>query len=121
MAADSGAHILVSVHNNAFPDGVNPFENAGTSVYFYQPQSLDLARAVQAELLTALGTRDIGVGRADLALVRPTRMPSIRSETLYMMLPQHEATMRDPVAQERIARAHLRALEAFLRARAAGQ
>lgn len=118
MAADSGVHVLVSIHNNAFPDGVNPFTNAGTSAYYYQPQSLDLARAVQAALLAALGTRDIGIGRADLALVRPTWMPSVLSETLYMMLPQHEATLRDPAAQERIARAHLQALETFLRDRA---
>src|SRR5690606_24616071 len=37
MAADSNAHILVSVHNNAFPDGVNPFRNNGTSVYYFHP------------------------------------------------------------------------------------
>ncbi len=119
MAADSGAHVLVSLHNNAFPDGVNPNENAGTSVYYYQPHSLDLARHVQRELLAALGTRDIGIGRADLALARPTWMPSILSETLFMMLPRHEAALRDPIVQERIAQAHLRALEAFLRERAA--
>jgi N-acetylmuramoyl-L-alanine amidase len=117
MASDSNAHVLISIHNNAFPDGVNPFENAGTSVYFYHPHSLDLARHVQSELLAALGTRDIGIGRADLALARPTWMPAILSETLYMMLPRHEAALRDPSTQERIARAHMRALEAFLRSR----
>ena len=119
MAADSNVHILVSVHNNAFPDGVNPWENAGTSVYFYQQFSIDLARHMQRELLAELGTRDIGIGRADLALVRPTWMPSILSETLYMMLPRHEAALRDPEVHTRIARAHVRALEAFLRERAA--
>jgi N-acetylmuramoyl-L-alanine amidase len=119
MATDSNTHILVSIHNNAFPDGVNPFENAGTSVYFYQPHSLDLARLVQRELLASLGTRDIGIGRADLAVVRPTWMPSILSETLYMMVPQHEAALRDPATHERIAAAHVRALEAFLRERVA--
>jgi N-acetylmuramoyl-L-alanine amidase len=121
IATDSDAHVLLSIHNNAFPDGVNPFENAGTSVYFYQPFSLDLARLVQRELLDELGTRDIGIGRADLALVRPTWMPSILSETLYMMLPRHEAALRDPAVHERIARAHVRALETFLRERAAAQ
>jgi len=120
MATDSNAHVLVSIHNNAFPDGVNPFENAGTSVYFYQPHSLDLARHVQRALLGTLNTRDIGIGRADLAVVRPTWMPSILSETLYMMVPQHEAALRDPATQERIAAAHVRALEAFLRERRGG-
>ena len=41
-----GADILVSIHNNAFPDGVNPFENNGTSAYYFQPRSERLARLV---------------------------------------------------------------------------
>jgi N-acetylmuramoyl-L-alanine amidase len=120
-AAEWDAHVLVSIHNNAFPDGVNPWENNGTSVFYNQPQSLGLARHVHRELIRELGLRDLGIARADLALVRPTWMPSILSETMFLMIPQQEAALRDPVVQERIARAHLRALEAFLRARAAGE
>src|SRR5690606_10082666 len=37
MAADSNAHVLLSVHNNAFPDGVNPWTNNGTSTYYFHP------------------------------------------------------------------------------------
>jgi N-acetylmuramoyl-L-alanine amidase len=120
-AAEWDAHLLVSVHNNAFPDGVNPWENNGTSVFYNQPQSLGLARHVHRELLRELGLRDLGIARADLALVRPTWMPSILSETMFLMVPQQEAALRDPAVQERIARAHLRAIEAFLRDRAAGR
>jgi N-acetylmuramoyl-L-alanine amidase len=121
MAADSGAHILVSVHNNAFPDGVNPWLNAGTSMYYFHPHSADLARLLQVEMLDELGLRDIGYGRADLALVRPTWMPSVLSETMFMMIPEQEAALRDPRVQARIAQAHLRALELFLLRRAAHQ
>lgn len=120
-AAEWDAHLLVSVHNNAFPDGVNPWENNGTSVFYNQPQSLGLARHMQRELLREFGLRDLGIARADLALVRPTWMPSILSETMFLMIPQQEAALRDPAVQERIARAHLRAIEAFLRDRAAGR
>lgn len=119
MATDSSVHLLVSVHNNAFPDGVNPFESNGTSVFYNAPQSLDLARAFQAELLRELGLRDLGVARADLALVRPTWFPSSLTESMFLMIPQQEAALQDPRVQERIARAHLRAIEAFLRRRAA--
>ena len=43
--------MLVSIHNNALPDGVNPFTNNGTSVYYNQPRSVPLARAIQAALV----------------------------------------------------------------------
>ncbi|HET7320950.1 MAG TPA: N-acetylmuramoyl-L-alanine amidase, partial [Longimicrobiaceae bacterium] len=65
-----------------------------------------------------LGLRDLGIGRADLALVRPTWFPSALTETMFLMVPQQEAALRNPDVQERIARAHLRAIEAFVRERA---
>jgi N-acetylmuramoyl-L-alanine amidase len=118
LITESGAHISVSVHNNAFPDGVNPWTNNGTSTYYFHPHSIDLARAMQREILDELGLRDIGYGRADLALVRMTWMPAVLTETAFMMIPEQEAALRDPAVQQRIAAAHVRALEAFLRARA---
>ncbi len=118
MAIDSSVHLLVSVHNNAFPDGVNPFERNGTSVLYNRPQSVGLARHFQRELLAELGLRDLGVIWADLALARPTWMPAALTETMFLMVPRQEAALRDPEVHERIASAHVRALEAFLRERA---
>ncbi|HEX8393405.1 MAG TPA: N-acetylmuramoyl-L-alanine amidase [Longimicrobium sp.] len=118
QAAQQNAHLLVSIHNNAFPDGVNPMENNGTTVFYNHAPSLDLARRMQAELVAELGLRDLGVARADLALVRPTWMPSVLTETMFLMVPQQEAALRDPAVHERIARAHFRAIEGYLRARA---
>ncbi len=110
------AHILVSVHNNAFPDGVNPWENNGTSVYYFHPWSAELAWSLHRELLDELGLRDLGVGRANLALTRPTWMPAALTETMFMMLPRQEAALRDPSVQRRIAEAHVRGLARFLTA-----
>jgi N-acetylmuramoyl-L-alanine amidase len=118
VATDSSAELLVSLHNNAFPDGVNPFANSGTTAFYNAPQSLDLARDLQHELLNELGLRDLGIARADLALVRPTWMPSTLTETMFLMVPRQENALRDPEVRRRIARAHLRAIEAFLRGEA---
>jgi N-acetylmuramoyl-L-alanine amidase len=118
LAERANVELLVSIHNNAFPDGVNPFTNAGTAAFYNAPQSLELARGLQHELLAELGLRDLGIARADLALVRPTWFPSSLTETMFLMVPQQEAALRDPAVQERIARAHLRAIEAFFRGRA---
>ena len=117
MAADSGVHLLVSVHNNAFGDGVNPFERAGTSVLYNTWGSLALARALQRELVAELGLRDLGAIWGDLALARPTWMPSVLTETMFLMVPVQEAALRDPGVHERIAAAHVRGIEAFLRER----
>ncbi len=114
LATDANADLLISVHNNALPDGVNPFLNNGTSVYFNHPHSLELARSLQRALLEEFRLRDLGIGRGDLALVRPTWMPAVLTETLFMIIPQQESALRDPAVQERIARAHLRGIEAFL-------
>src|SRR5690606_22760350 len=117
-ATEAGVDLLVSVHFDAFGDGVNPFENHGTHVFYNQSQSIDLARAVQRELLNELRLRDLGISRRDLALVRPTWMPSILTESAFMMIPQNEAALRDPAVLQRIAEAHMRGIEGFLRGRA---
>ena len=41
-------------------------------------------------------------------------MPAVLSETMFLMIPAQEAALRDAAVQDRIARAHVRALEAFL-------
>ena len=115
MATESDAHLFVSIHFNAFPDGVNPFANHGTLILHYWPHSLELARQMQRELLAELGRPDRGVRFQDLAVARVSWMPAVLTETEFMMLPEVEAALRDPQVQERIARAHFRAIEAFLR------
>ena len=97
-----------------------PGTASGTSTFYFHPHGAELARALQAELLHELRLRDLGVGRTSLAVLRRlTWMPAALTETMYMMVPAQEAALRDPEVQERIAEAHLRALERFLRERRA--
>lgn len=114
MAEQAGAELLVSIHNNAFPDGVNPFTNNGTSVFYNHAQSLDLARAVQRSLVQQLRLRDLGVARGDLALVRPTWQPSILAEGFHLIMPEQEAALRTEAGQARYARGVLEGIRAFL-------
>ncbi|HEV8150705.1 MAG TPA: N-acetylmuramoyl-L-alanine amidase, partial [Gemmatimonadales bacterium] len=120
--ADSvDADVLISIHNNALPDGVNPFSNNGSSAFYNHPRALPLARAIQRRMLQRFGLRDLGVGRADLALARPTWMPAVLTEGLFLMLPGQEAALRNPVGQQGYARAVLEGLRDFLLRRAAGK
>lgn len=118
LADTVGAELLISIHNNALPDGVNPFTNNGTSVFYNHPQSIPLATAVDRALVARLGVRDLGVGRGDLALVRPTWMPAILTEGLFMMLPDQEAALRSPEGQRLYAQGVFDGIRQFLHDRA---
>lgn len=115
LADSVDADLLVSIHNNALPDGLNPFTNSGTSTFFNHPQSLALARAVQQRLVANLGLRDLGVARGDLALTRPTWYPAILTEGVHLLVPAEEAAMRSPAGQLRYARGIVEGIAAFLR------
>ena len=116
FAERAGADVLISVHNNALPDGVDPFRNNGTSTFYNQPRSLGLAREVQRGMVRRLGVRDLGYARADLALVRTTWMPSILTEGLFMMIPEQEYALRTTEGRRRYAEGVRDGLERFLRA-----
>jgi N-acetylmuramoyl-L-alanine amidase len=112
-AAD--ADLLISIHANALPDGVNPFVNNGTSTYYFQPRSAAFARAMQRSLVHELGVRDLGMGRGDLALTRPTWMPAVLTEGLFMMIPAQEEMLTSAAGRERYARGIAAGAAAFLR------
>ena len=115
FAEQHDADVLVSIHANALPDGVNPFVNNGTSVYYFHPRSAALARALDRALVAELGVRDLGMGRGDYALVRNPWMPSALTEGLFMMIPEQEAMLASPAGRLRYARGVVRGIEEFLR------
>lgn len=115
FAALHDADVLVSIHANALPDGINPFTNNGTSVYYFHPRSAALARALDHALVAELGVRDLGMGRGDYALVRDPWFPSALTEGLFMMLPDQEALLASPEGRLRYARGVARGIEDFLR------
>jgi N-acetylmuramoyl-L-alanine amidase len=115
FAEQRDADVLVSIHANALPDGVNPFTNNGTSVYYFHPRSAALARALDRALVLELGVRDLGMGRGDYALVRNPWMPSALTEGLFMMIPEQEAMLASDAGQWRYARGVARGIEDYLR------
>lgn len=112
-ARRTNAHAFVSVHLNALPDGVNPFVANGTSTLFYHQHSEPLARTVQEELMKRFGLRDLGVHYQNLAIARPSWFPAVLAEGLFLMLPEQEAAMRDPVFQRTYAEGLLAGLERY--------
>jgi N-acetylmuramoyl-L-alanine amidase len=118
QAVRENADLLVSVHNNAFGLEANPFRDHGTSTYYFHTLSADLARDLDREIAATTGIPDLGAKWGNLALVRPSWMPSVLTESLFMPIPEQENALRDPGFLDRLADAHLRGIEAFLRRRA---
>jgi N-acetylmuramoyl-L-alanine amidase len=94
MARRADAHALVSIHLNALPDGINPFDANGTSTYYFHDISAPLAREVHTQMLRRLRYRDLGVMYNTFAVTRPTWMPSILCEGAFIMIPEQEAAAR---------------------------
>jgi N-acetylmuramoyl-L-alanine amidase len=121
LADTGGAELLISIHNNALPDGVNPFTNNGTSVFYNQPRSVPLATEIQRSLVRRLGLPDLGISRGDLAVVRATWMPAVLCEGMFLIMPDQETALRSARGQWRYARGVFDGIGRFLRDRAEAQ
>lgn len=115
MAMISDADILLSLHHNAIPAGINPFKNRGTSAYYYHPQSYELARCVQKQLLAELKLPNFGLFWDNLAMCRPTQMPAVIIEPAFMMHPEEELKINSEKFRNHCARAIVDALVEFAR------
>jgi N-acetylmuramoyl-L-alanine amidase len=115
IAKLNDADLFVSIHNNAVPDGVNPFTNNGTSSYYYHPHSIDLARYIHTEMLKATGLPDHGLYHGNLAVNRPTQYPAVLVECAFMMIPQQEAMLKTDKFRKKVAKAILKGISNFLK------
>lgn len=113
LAMHSDADILLSLHHNAVPAGVNPMKNHGSSTYYYHPQSYELARRIHGEILKALKLHDFGFYWDNLAMCRPTQMPAVLIEPAFIMHPEEEELINSHAYQEKCADAIVKALQMF--------
>ncbi|RPI00983.1 MAG: N-acetylmuramoyl-L-alanine amidase [Calditrichaeota bacterium] len=113
LADTSHADVLLSIHHNAIPEGVNPFKSRGSSVYYYHPQSLELARRIHQQLLKALELPDFGLYWDNLAMCRPTNMPALLLEPAFMMHPEEEMLIRSTKYRKNCARAIVKSLKQY--------
>lgn len=115
IAVNNKADLLLSVHNNALPDGRDPWAEHGTSSYYYYPQSMELARILKDNLIKKLTTfPDRGVFYQNLALCRPSQMPAVLCEVGFMIHPDEFSQLSRPEIQDKAAHALINGIKEYI-------
>jgi len=116
IARRENANVFVSIHLNAYGDGVNPLiARNGSGTYFFHKLSEPLARPVERGLVKNMGLPNLGVFYDNLAVVRPSWMPMVLTEGAFVIIPEQEAAMRTPEFQARYAQGIVEGLEEYFR------
>lgn len=104
----------ISIHANALPDGANPYERYGTSVYYYHPQAKEFANTIKENMNAFLHTRDDGTRHASFVLTRISSSISILIETAYMINPFDYEKLNDEKFRQEIAKSIVAGIRAYL-------
>lgn len=115
LAVFMEADILLSLHFNALPDGVDPFKNHGISTYYYHPQSYRLACLIQKMLLKHTSMKNFGLFYDNLSICRSSQMISVLTEPGFIMHPWEEILIASESYREKVVNAIVKAIEQFLK------
>jgi len=90
---DNDSDIFISIHGNALPDSQNPLKHRGTSVFYYYPQSKNLAKYILTAVNQEAQTINDGVRQGSFAVVRNTNALSVLVELAYLINPEDNAML----------------------------
>ena len=86
------ARMFISIHVNYSPNAsVN-----GTTFYWYKPQDLALAQAMERAVIPVANTTDAGTRHENLYVVRHATMPAVLIETAFISNPGDADRLRSP-------------------------
>lgn len=116
LSVARNAHLFLSLHHNARPDVEEGKVSHGTDIYWYQPVSEPLARALADPIAEAIGEPLRTSRYRSFAVIRQTFSPSVLIEFQYLSNPTLEMNVLDrPDYPEKAAAGVVKGLEAYLR------
>ena len=110
----SDASIFISIHSNALPDGKDPNEHSGVSVYYYYNQAEPLAQDILNTMVNELGLNNDKVRQASFAVIRNTNAVSVLVETAYLINPEDNSKLISKEFRKNCAKAIADGLEQYL-------
>lgn len=114
QAVERAADVFVSLHNNALPDGSNPFAKPrGFTVFYYHQHSLALGRALHAAYAASAPVPDEGLQWDNLLVARLSAVPAVLIENAFIILPEQEAMLNDPAFRAKLAASVVDGLRTF--------
>lgn len=113
-AQKGDALILLSLHANALADGADPYQKHGTSTFYYNSESQELAKLLKDTLTKDLNTKDDGVCKYSLVMTRPTIPLSVLIEIAYMIHPEEYSLLLDENFRQKAADSIKKALETYM-------
>lgn len=109
------ANLFVSIHCNARPTTAEGRLARGSYVYFFQPHSAALARAVSASLEGQIWEPKFGVIFRSFHVIRETDFPAVLVETVFISNPVTEALLRKESFQIKVARGIVHGIVRYVR------
>ena len=95
IAKDNNADMFISIHLNSIGDiPMNIYKHRGTSIYYFNPNSKELAKALEKNVSKTAGTRRDGVRTAGFYVLTPPEYTSVLVEAAYMTNPMDSVLYR---------------------------
>jgi N-acetylmuramoyl-L-alanine amidase len=109
VANVANARLFISIHVNSAPI----VSARGTTFYWYKPQDLPFAQALEKAVIPSAGTQDDGTRHENFYVVRHTTMPAVLIETAFITNLDDVALLRQPAFLERFAQGIANGVRAY--------
>jgi len=109
VANDVNARLFISIHVNSAPIS----SARGTTFYWYKPQDLPFAQALEKSVIPAAATQDDGTRHENFYVVRHTTMPAVLIETAFITNLEDVGLLRQPAFLQRLAQGIANGVKAY--------
>ena len=113
-AQQNDVDMFISIHNNALKDSEAFSDRIGSSTYYYNLQSHELAEYIQEQLVNELKMKNDKVRRESFAVLRNPQTIAVLVEIGYVIKPEDNSKLVKKRFQKKAAKAIKHGLENYL-------